>query len=177
MNWFDIAIIVVIFGSTFLGLKIGLVRAAVVLAAFIIAAGLAAQLSVQRISILEKLIENQDVREMAVFTAVFILAFAAINIVGGIICKIINFTPLKWIDQLIGGVLGLLAGIVLIGLGITYLAKSPTSNSEEWLEGSALAPIIKSIVGPILQEFRERKSEISIKNIVYQLSALRLFLS
>jgi len=161
MNWFDLAIIAVVLGAAFLGFKIGLLRAAFLFGAFILGAVIGARVSALLNPLLEKLIQDPDVRELVAFTGAFLLIFLVANAFGGIIHKVVGFTPLRWIDQWIGSVLGFLAGVIFVGLAIMYLTKYPISGLEEWLEGSALAPIMKAIVTPILREFMERKSAVN----------------
>ena len=160
MNWVDLVIVAVVLGATFLGFKIGLLRAAFLFGALILGAVIAARVSGLLDTLLEKLIENPDVRDLVTFTGAFVLIFLGVNAVGSIICKMVGFTPFKWIDQWIGSVLGFLAGVIFVGLAIMYLTKSPVSGSEEWLKGSALAPTMKAIVSPILREFLEKKSAV-----------------
>lgn len=157
MNWLDVIIIASILLSTLLGLKIGLVRAGFMFLAFVLGAFIGAQVAATDFAFLEKLIENSDVRYLVSFTAVFLLAFAGINIVGGVIYKVLSSTPLKWADNWFGLSLGFLAGIILAGLVILYLDKYPTSGSKELIEKSLLAPILKSLINQLLKGFSDKK--------------------
>jgi uncharacterized membrane protein required for colicin V production len=157
MNWFDLAIAAAVLGATFFGFKMGLIRAAFLFGAFILGAVIGAEISVLLDSLLENIIHNPDVRDLVSFTGAFVLVFVGVNVVGSIIYRIASFTPLKWIDCWIGGALGFLAGIILVGLAIMYLTKSPISGSEQWLKGSALVPIIKAIIKPIFREVLEKE--------------------
>lgn len=158
MNWVDIVILILILGAALLGHKIGLLRTTFLVGAFVLGIMISAPLSVIIASPLEKSIDNPNTRETVGFTVAFILIFGAVNAAGNTVCRIVNFTPLKWVDRWIGIALGSLAGIILVGLIIAYLTKSPTSGSEGWISGSAFAPVIKDIVGPIFREFTEKKS-------------------
>lgn len=153
MNWFDVAIIAAVLGAAFLGFKIGLLRAAFLFGSLILGILIGARVSVLLDTLLEKLIKDPDVRDLVTFTGAFVLIFLGINAFGSIVCKIVSFTPFRWIDQWIGSVLGFLAGVMFVGLAIMYLTKSPVSGSEEWLKESFLVPIMKAIISPILREF------------------------
>jgi uncharacterized membrane protein required for colicin V production len=157
MNWLDVIIIASILLSTLLGLKIGLVRAGFMFLAFVLGAFIGAQVAATDFAFLEKLIENSDVRYLVSFTAVFLLAFAGIIIVGGVIYKVLSSTPLKWADNWFGLFLGFLAGIMLAGLVILYLDKYPTSGSKELIEKSFLAPILKSLINQLLKGFSDKE--------------------
>ena len=157
MNWLDVIIMASILLSTLLGLKIGLVRAGFMFLAFVLGAFLGAQVASLDYTFLQKLIDNPDVRYLVSFTAVFLLAFAGINIVGGVIYKVLSSTPLKWADNWFGLFLGFLAGIIFAGLVILYLDKYPTSGSEELIDKSFLAPILKSLISQLLKGFSHSK--------------------
>ena len=161
MNWFDAAILAVVIGFTFVGFKIGVLRAAIVLGSFIIAAVLASSVAALPASFLEKLIPNPNISYLVGFSLVFLVALVAANVIGGLIYKVVSITPLKWIDSWMGVFLGLLIGIIVVGLVILYLTRSPVSNSDEWLKGSFLTPIVKSITGMIFGEFTREASPAS----------------
>jgi uncharacterized membrane protein required for colicin V production len=171
MNWVDLVIVAAVLGAAFLGFKIGLLRAAFLFGAFILGAVIGARVSVLLDTLLEKLIEDPDVRDIATFTGAFVLVFLGVNAFGSIVCRVVSFTPFRWIDQWIGSVLGLLAGVIFVGLAIMYLTKSPISGSEEWLKESALTPIMKGVVSPIFREFLEKKPLESLKTVSHQLPA------
>ena len=166
MNWLDVIIIASILLSTLLGLKIGLVRAGFMFLAFVLGAFIGAQVAASDFTFLKKLIDDPDVRYLVSFTAVFLLAFAGIIIIGGVIYKILTFTPLKWADNWFGLFLGFLAGIILAGLVILYLDKYPTSGSEEWIEKSFLAPILKSFISQLLKGFSHNKPVFAFGNLI-----------
>ena len=158
MNWVDLAIVAAILGATLLGFKIGFLRAAFLLGAFVLGIMISARVSALLDTLLEKIIQNPDARDLVTFTGAFVLIFAGVNIFGSIICRALHFTFLRWIDSFVGGTLGFLAGVIFTGLVIMYLIKSPISGSEEWVKESLLAPIMKAIVSPIFQELLEKKS-------------------
>ncbi len=156
MNWFDIAIIAAIACIAFIGTKIGVVRAACVFGSFIVATIVGARASVVFAERLGELMHDPDLGYVVSFATVFILVFVGLSFVGAAISRVADIPPLSWIDGLIGGVLGFVAGIALIGLVIIYLTKHPVSNSEQWLKGSYLSAVVKFIISPIFQEFLRR---------------------
>ncbi len=156
MNWFDIVIIATIALIAFIGTKIGVIRAACVFGSFILATIIGARASVVFAERLGELMKNPDLGYLVSFATVFILVFVGLSFVGAAISKVADIPPLSWVDGLIGGVLGFVAGIALVGLAIIYLTKYPVSNSEQWLKGSYLSAIVKFVIAPIFQEFLRR---------------------
>lgn len=174
MIWVDLVIVAVILLSAILGAKIGLLRSLFLFGAFVFATVIGRAAAPLPASLLESLIDSRDVRIVVGFTILFVLILVIVNIIGAVICRIIDFTPLKWIDRGIGGILGLLAGVIVVGVAIIYLISSPTSNSSEWIDKSFLVPIIKSLISPILGEFH--KSEPTAATVANVLNIPRLFL-
>ena len=161
MNWFDIAIIAAYLSSAFIGFKIGVLRAAIVSGAFIVATVVGARGSIVFALFLKRFFENPDFAYITSFIAAFALAFFCLIFVGMALYRAVKVTPLGWIDSWIGSILGFLAGVVMVGLAIVYLTKYPTSNSEEWLKGSFMVSIVKAIISPLFQEFLEKSGAVA----------------
>ncbi len=157
MNWIDAVIIAVFLGSAFAGFKFGVMRAACICGAFILATVVGARGSVMFAEQLGELFKNPDLGYVISFMAVFSLVFVGLSFVGNAICGVVRHTPLGWIDSWIGSILGFLAGIVFAGLIIVYLTKYPTSDSEKWLEGSFITSIVRTIISPIFREFLKQR--------------------
>lgn len=155
MIWVDLVIIAVILLSAVLGAKIGLLRALFLFGAFVLATVIARAAAPLPASALENVVHNRDLRIIIGFAILFVLILVIVNVVGAIICKLMDFTPLKWIDRGIGGILGFLAGVIFIGVAIIFLTSSPVSGSEQWLDKSFLAPVVKSVIKPIHKGFRK----------------------
>ena len=156
MNWVDIVIISALLGVAFLGSRIGVIRAACVFGAFILATIVAARASVILAARLGELVYDRELGYLVSFGAAFTLTFVGLLFIGDAICRITEFPPLRWIDRGLGAVLGLLAGVVFIGIAIVYLTKTPVSNSEQWLGGSSLVPMVRAIISPLFREFLEK---------------------
>ena len=166
MVWIDLVILATVLLAAILGAKIGLLRALVLFGSFVVATILAKAAAPLPASALEGVIQNRDIRLALGFVILFILILIVLNIIGAIVCKVIDFTPLKWIDRGIGGILGLLAGVIFVGVVIIFMISASPSDPEEWLDKSLLMPIIKSIISPIHQGYKgNEKSEESTANI------------
>ena len=167
MIWVDLIIVAVILLSAVLGSKIGLLRALFLFGAFFLATVIAKVAAPLPASALESVIQNRDLRLVIGFIILFILILIIVNVVGAIICKLMDFTPLKWIDRGIGGILGFLAGVIFVGVAILFLTSSPVSDSAKWLDKSFLVPVIKSIISPIHQGFKKSEpAEESVADIL-----------
>jgi len=149
MNWVDIGIIIIVFIPTFIGFRTGLIRAAFLFAAFFIGALISSRTPILPALFLEKTISQPNMRYLVNFAATFLIVFVAINILGGIIHRLISYTPLKWVDTWIGTGLGFLAGIVFVSFIITRLTNSNLIDSQEWFSGSLLLPILRDLFGQI----------------------------
>jgi len=173
MNWIDIVILAILLLISSLGSGIGVIRAACVFGTFILATIVASRASVIFAALLAKLMYNRELGYIISFAAVFVLTFIGLSFICSAIKKMAQFAPLRWIDRGIGGILGFLAGSILVGLALVYLTQSPISNSEQWIDGSFLAPIIKGAVSPLFQEFLEKDNAIApvvFSRIVFALS-------
>lgn len=166
MNWVDIAIMAALLGIASLGSGIGVVRAACVFGTFILATIVASRASVVFAARLGELVHDRQLGYIIAFSAAFLLTFIGLGFISNAIYRITEFAPLRWINHGVGGILGFLAGIVLVGLAIIYLTQSPVSNSEQWLDGSFLAPIIKAAISPLFQEFLGKGDAASVALII-----------
>ncbi len=153
MNWVDIVIMAALFGIASLGSWIGVVRAVCVFGTFILATIVGSRASVVFAARLGKLVYDRQLGYIISFSAAFVLTFIGLSFVSNAICRVTEFAPLRWVNRGVGGILGFLAGIVLVGLAIVYFTQSPISNSEQWLDGSFLAPTIKAAISPLFHEF------------------------
>ena len=160
MNWLDLIIISLIVGATLTGFKMGLLRATFLVGSLVLGILISAQVAAVLDELLEKIIENQDIRDLVTFSGAFVVIFVGVNIAGSIICKIISFTPLKWIDSWIGSALGFLAGIMFVGVATMYLVKLPVEGTEVLVDKSLLAPMLKALVRPVLRELMEKKESL-----------------
>jgi len=166
MNWVDIVIMAVLLGVAFMGSGIGVVRAVCVFGTFILAPIVASRASVIFSARLGKLVYDRQLGYIIGFSAAFLLTFIGLTFISNAMCKIAEFAPLRWVDRGVGGILGFLAGIVLVGLALVYLTQTPVSNSEQWLDGSFLAPTIRAVISPLFQEFLGKRGAASVVSII-----------
>ncbi len=114
MNWLDIVILVAVCIAVFLGLKIGIIRAALSLAGLIVGIILAGRYYVplsERLSF----ILQADVAEVVAFAIILI----AVMIIAGVLARLLKWATsavmLGWVNHLGGAAFGLVLGAILCG--------------------------------------------------------------
>lgn len=140
MNGLDAGVIILLLGSTALGLWRGFLKEVISLAVLVVGLVLAGQLHGQAAGLFTRWVQTPGIRSWLGFIAVF----AAVLVVGGIgiwvADKILKFAALKWIDRLLGGVFGVLRGWLIAT--VLVLAMGAFSLGERTLERSMLAPYL-----------------------------------
>ena len=122
MNWLDIIIIVAIAGATFLGLKIGIIKAVLSLAGIIIGVFLAGHYYV---SLSEQLpfISSESVARIVAFAIILV----GVMVVAAVLALLLKWTAsammLGWVNHLGGAVFGLLMGAIFCGALLALWAK------------------------------------------------------
>jgi len=114
MNWLDIVIVVAVAIPTFIGLRIGMIKAALSLAGLIVGVILAGR---YYLPLSEQLsfISQASVAEIAAFTIILI----GIMVIAGVLAKLLKWTAsvmmLGWVNHLGGAVFGLVLGAIFCG--------------------------------------------------------------
>ncbi len=114
MNWLDIVIIVAIVIPTFIGLRIGMIKAALSLAGLIVGVIVAGR---YYLPLSEQLsfISQAGVAEIVAFTIILI----GIMVIAGVLAKLLKWTAsvmmLGWVNHLGGAVFGLVLGAIFCG--------------------------------------------------------------
>jgi len=114
MNWLDIVIIVAIVVPTLIGLRIGMIKAALSLAGLIVGVIVAGR---YYLPLSEQLsfISQESVAKIAAF----IIILVGILIIAGVLARLLKWTAsvmmLGWVNHLGGAVFGLLLGAIFCG--------------------------------------------------------------
>jgi len=114
MNWLDIVILVVIAVSVFLGLRIGIIKAALSLAGIIVGVILAGNFYAP---LSEKLtfIPQESIANIVAFAIILIGIMAIASVLAVFLKWIVKAVMLGWVNNLGGGVLGFVLGGILCG--------------------------------------------------------------
>ena len=113
MNWLDIIIIIALIFPAFVGLKMGIIKAALSLVGLIIGVVLAGNFY-EPVSKIFGFIPNQDVANILAF----ILILVAVMAVTAVLVRFLKFgvrvVMLGWVDHVGGALFGFLSGFILL---------------------------------------------------------------
>ena len=165
-NWLDIAILIIIVVCFILGLIKGLLRMVIGIAA-VIAGLVIAALYYRPFS---HVFSRMFAAEIWTHLVAFVVIFIAVLIVGALISFLLGKLvrgPLRFIDRVLGGGLGLIEGILICG--VLVIAQLAFPVNKQALMRSSLAPycywLTKGMVQIIPQELKEKFRE-TYKEIV-----------
>ena len=139
MNWLDIVIIVAITVPTVIGLRIGMIKAALSLAGLIVGVIVAGR---YYLPLSEQLsfISQESVAEIAAF----IIILVGIMIIAAVLARLLKWTAsvimLGWVNHLGGAVFGLVLGAILCGALLAIWVKF--LGVTEAITESSLASIL-----------------------------------
>ena len=114
MHWLDIVILVAIAIAAFLGLRMGLIKAALVLAGIVVGVILAGHYSLplsQRLTF----IPSEGVAKVVAFAFILIGVLVIAAIVAKLLTWAAKVVMLGWVNRLGGAILGLLLGALFCG--------------------------------------------------------------
>ena len=122
MNWLDIVILVIVVVSVFLGLRIGIIKAALSLAGVIVGVILAGRYYVP---LAEQLtfISQEDVAEGVAFAIILIVVMVIAGILATFLKWAASAVMLGWVNRLGGAVFGLVLGAILCGTVLAIWVK------------------------------------------------------
>ncbi len=130
MSWLDIVLIVALAISTFLGLKVGIIKAVLSLAGVIVGVVLAGQYYVALADVLPFFSETSSAAKITAIVLARLLKWAA------------SVVMLNWVNQLGGAVFGLMLGAIFCGALLAIWVK--------WLGAGDV--ITESMIAPVLLE-------------------------
>jgi membrane protein required for colicin V production len=114
MNWLDIVILVAIAIATFLGLRMGLIRAVLVLAGIIVGVVLAGRYSVPLSQHLT-FIPGEGVAKAVAFAIILIGVMIIAAVLAWLLTWAAKAIMLGWVNRLGGAIFGLLLGVLFCG--------------------------------------------------------------
>ncbi|MDD5625907.1 MAG: CvpA family protein [Patescibacteria group bacterium] len=168
MTFFDLILLLILFGFIWFNFWQGLVTSLGGIISLILGVTFATRwYDIIASKFLILIIHNQNISRLIAFILIFIVARLLIIFIFKIINKIFDLLSLipflKSSNHLGGGVLGLIEGGLKIGLGLDFLSKFPLG--DWWvgiLTSSNIAPIMvkfSHILSPLLPEvFKQIKS-------------------
>lgn len=160
MNWLDVILIVILIVTSFLGIIKGLVKQLFGLLAVIIGLILALGFYSQVSWLYRRLVSNEVLSHFLGFITIFLAVLCIGWLSSRTLSKLIK-GPLKLLNKVLGGGLGLLKGILVCGVVVFALLVFPISKKA--LKESQLSPVClqmtRAIIGLIPRELKEEFRE------------------
>lgn len=158
MNWLDIVIIVGIAITTFVGLKIGLIKTVLSLAGLIVGVVLA---RIFYIPLSEQLtfIPQAALAKVAAFALIMLGVMIIAGVLAMVLKWITSVMMLGWVNRIGGAVFGLMLGLILCGALLALWVKF--FGAGETITNSSLAPILSQfslVLGLMPAEFDSIRS-------------------
>jgi membrane protein required for colicin V production len=159
MNWLDYALIIIIGLSVVHGLSHGALRMLTSILSFALGIYCASMWHGQAGSLAQSHLGTSRVTSDIIgYVAIFLLVFAAVEIVGQRIIALGQLVHLNLLDRLAGAVFGLVLGAIFAGLNIILLTTLLPPNYP-LLQNSELAPKIlstdQSLLGYVPSQMRQ----------------------
>lgn len=156
-NWLDILLLAIIGVSLVLGLIKGLMRMVIGIAA-VVAGFIIAALYYRPVSeLFSRVLAAEIWRQLIAFALIFVAVMIVGGLVSFLLSKIIK-GPLRFVDRVLGGLLGVVTGILICG--VLVIAQLAFPVDKQVLRRSALAPycywLTKGMIQVIPQELKEK---------------------
>jgi len=142
MSWLDIVLIVALAISTFLGLKVGIIKAVLSLAGVIVGVVLAGQYYVALADVLPFFSETSSAAKIVAFAIILIGVMVIAIVLARLLKWAASVVMLNWVNQLGGAVFGLMLGAIFCGALLAIWVK--------WLGAGDV--ITESMIAPVLLE-------------------------
>lgn len=153
MNWLDIFLIVALVVPAFIGLKQGIIKAALFLAGLIIGVVLASNLY-QPFSKVLAFLPNKDIANITAFIIILVCVMAISTVLARLLKSIASAMMLGWINHVGGAIFGFLMGAVLLSaLLATWVKFFGTGLVTESLLAEVLLDKFPLILGLLPSEF------------------------
>jgi len=160
LNWLDVILIAILIVTSFLGIIKGLVKQLFGLLAVIIGLILALGFYSQVSWLYRRLVSNEVLSHFLGFITIFLAVLCIGWLSSRTLSKLIK-GPLKLLNKVLGGGLGLLKGILVCGVVVFALLVFPISKKA--LKESQLSPVClqmtRAIIGLIPRELKEEFRE------------------
>ncbi len=146
MNWFDIILIAVLALSTLAGIWQGFLMMVLPVIGIIVGTVLAGYYSASLGKLLS--IDNQQHAQWAGYIIIVFGMLVLAVVLSIVLRKVISFTPLKWVDKLVGGILGLVLGLLFCATMLAVCVKCGMGTS--FIQGSGIAKLLLDTIPGIL---------------------------
>ena len=163
LNWFDIALILIMLWSALSGLKAGFARVIVGFVAAIF--GLVCGFWFYRIGAAKLMpwVKTTTVANILAFLLIFVGVLILGSVISALLSRFFNWIGLSWFNRFLGGIAGVCRGAVLIAALVDVLIAFSPSPIPTFLNNSRVLPytlqISSWVVGLAPREFRDAFTE------------------
>ena len=137
----DWVIIVVLGGSCLIALFRGLVREALSLANWVVAALAARGASGLVSQWLSQWIDTPSIRYVIAFAVLMLVSLVIGGILIGLVVRLVRASGLGFADRMLGLMFGLARGVLLVLLGLALVRFGLPVEEDTWWQASILVPI------------------------------------
>lgn len=145
LNWLDISLVLVILWSAFSGLRAGLARVVIGLAATL--AGLLAGFWSYRLVAAKLLpwVKTETLANILGFLVILTVALVLGAVIGSVLSRIFKWIGLSWFNHLLGGLAGVLRGALIISALLDFFVAFSPSPTPAVLERSQVLPYVSHV--------------------------------
>jgi membrane protein required for colicin V production len=136
-NWLDIVLVVILAAATVVGLIKGSIRTLVGIAAVVVGLILASQFYGAPAAAVRAVIKSALWANLAGFALVFLAVLILGGLVGLLVSKLMK-GPLRFMDHVLGGLVGFVKGVLICGICVLALVVFPVDRHA--VKTSELAP-------------------------------------
>ena len=144
MSIVDIAILIIVIVSLLIGLFRGFVREILSLVSWLGALWIAYTYATLGGSYLEPYIDQQPLRIVIAFAAIFVVALIAFSIISYLLYRILAVAGISGVDRSLGTLFGLVRGLVIVAL-LILAATFMDFTSQPWWQDSLLVEYFNPI--------------------------------
>jgi len=159
-NWFDIILLFILLVAFVLGIIKGLVRQLVALLAVVVGLILAVAYYAQAAQLFMRLTSRQTLADLLGFFSIFLVVILVGWLLSHLFSKMMK-GPLKFLNHVMGGLLGLLEGVLICGVVVFALLVFPVSVRA--VEESSLSPycirMTETVIGLVPRELKDQFRE------------------
>jgi membrane protein required for colicin V production len=132
LSWVDLSLLAVLLLSLVVGLWRGFVLEVLALLGWVVAYFAAEWLTPQWAAHVPIGEPGSSLNHAATFAIAFVVALVGWGLASRVLRMLINATPLRGADRVLGAAFGLLRGVLLLMVLATVVALTPAAASPEW---------------------------------------------
>ena len=140
MSWLDIVLIVALAIPTFLGLKVGIIKAVLSLAGVIVGVVLAGQYYIALADVLPFFSETSSAAKIVAFAIILIGVMVIAIVLARLLKWAASVVMLNWVNQLGGAAFGLMLGAIFCGALLAIWVK--WLGAGDTITASMIAPVL-----------------------------------